>query len=77
MGLLYDFLQLILKTKTTCPLNIHYIILKGPFGDMKISSRIYDFTFSDTANESKYTPFALPDTSECNRLLAAKTINFR
>ncbi|XP_025836610.1 cysteine and histidine-rich protein 1 homolog [Agrilus planipennis] len=69
--------QLILKTKTTVPLHVHYIILKGPFGDMKIKPTIYEFEFNDQENEGPYMPLALPDTAECNRLLAAKTINFR
>ncbi|XP_058797482.1 zinc finger TRAF-type-containing protein 1 homolog [Phymastichus coffea] len=69
--------QLILKTKTTCPLPLHYLILKGPFGDMKINPRIHKFDFTDQENESPYLPLPLPDTAECNRLLAAKSINFR
>ncbi|XP_071053347.1 zinc finger TRAF-type-containing protein 1 homolog isoform X2 [Onthophagus taurus] len=69
--------QLILKTKTTSPLSIHYVILRGPFGDMKINPRIHRFDFSEQENESPYVPLSLPDTAECNRLLSAKTINFR
>jgi len=71
--------QLILKTKSTQPLSIYYIILKGPFGDMKINPRIYKFDFNDAVNvnEAPYMPLPIPDTAECNRLLSAKTINFR
>ncbi|KAI4466717.1 cysteine and histidine-rich protein 1 [Holotrichia oblita] len=69
--------QLILRTRTSCPLNINFIILRGPFGDMKIHPRIYRFDFTEQDNESPYMPLSLPDTAECNRLLAAKTINFR
>ncbi|KAL7302436.1 hypothetical protein TKK_0005088 [Trichogramma kaykai] len=69
--------QLILKTKTTCPLPMHYLILKGPFGDMKVQPRIHRYDFTDQDNESPYMPLPLPDTAECNRLLAAKAINFR
>nr|CAD7438259.1 unnamed protein product [Timema bartmani] len=68
---------LILKTKTTYPLALHYLILRGPFGDMKVSSKIYKFDFTDQDNESPYVQLPLPDTAECNRLLAAKAINFR
>ncbi|XP_046436468.1 zinc finger TRAF-type-containing protein 1 homolog isoform X1 [Neodiprion pinetum] len=69
--------QLILKTKTTYPLPLHYLILKGPFGDMKVQPRIHRFDFTEQDNESPYLPLPLPDTAECNRLLAAKAINFR
>ena len=56
---------------------LHYLILKGPFGDMKVNPRIHKHDFSDSDNESPYLPLPLPDTAECNRLLAAKTISFR
>lgn len=44
---------------------------------MKISTQIYSHTFTEQDNESEYFLFPLPDSSECNRLLASKTINFR
>ncbi|XP_059612144.1 zinc finger TRAF-type-containing protein 1 homolog [Phlebotomus argentipes] len=69
--------QLILKTKTSCPLNIHYFALKGPFSDMKLTTKIYKHDFTDTENMSEYNLLPLPDSSECNRLLASKAINFR
>ncbi|XP_046999680.1 cysteine and histidine-rich protein 1 homolog [Schistocerca americana] len=69
--------QLILKTKTACPLTTHFLILRGPFGDMKVSPKIHKFEFTDQENESPYVQLPLPDTAECNRLLAAKAINFR
>lgn len=69
--------QLILKTKTTVPLNVHYLILRGPFGDMKVDAKIYKFDFTDQENESPYVTLPLTDTAECNRLLAAKAVHFR
>ncbi|PNF15935.1 Cysteine and histidine-rich protein 1-like protein [Cryptotermes secundus] len=69
--------QLILKTKTTYPLALHYLILRGPFGDMKVNAKIHKFEFTDQENESPYVQLPLADTAECNRLLAAKVINFR
>ncbi|KAG5319907.1 CYHR1 protein, partial [Acromyrmex charruanus] len=69
--------QLILKTKTTYPLPVYYLILKGPFGDMKVHPRIHRFEFTEQENESPYFTLPLPDTAECNRLLAAKAISFR
>ena len=70
-------LQLILKTKTTYPLALHYLVLRGPFGDMKVDAKIHKFEFTDQENESPYVHLPLVDTAECNRLLAAKVINFR
>lgn len=69
--------QLILKTKTSVPLNMHFVVLRGPFGDMKVQPRIHKFDFNEQETESPYVPLALADTAECNRLLASKTINFR
>ncbi|KAJ8932899.1 hypothetical protein NQ318_023200 [Aromia moschata] len=69
--------QLILKSRSSTPLSLWYIALRGPVGDIKVKPRVYDFDFTEENNESPYVPLPLPDTTECNRLLAAKTINFR
>lgn len=69
--------QLILKTKTSTPLSIHFFALKGPFSDMKVSTQIYKHDFTDQNTESDYYTLPLPDSSECNRLLSNKAINFR
>lgn len=58
-------------------MNLHFVVIRGPFGDMKVKPRIYKFDFCDQNNESPYMQLPLPDTAECNRLLAAKAINFR
>jgi hypothetical protein len=42
--------QLILKTKTTYPLSIHFFMLKGPFADMKVSTKIYKHDFTDAVS---------------------------
>lgn len=73
----FIFFQVTLKTKTTYPLAIHYFVLPGPFSDMKVNTKIYRHDFTDNENESQFNLLPLPDTAECNRLLAAKTINFR
>lgn len=44
---------------------------------MKVQPRIHKFEFTDQENESPYLPLPLPDTAECNRLLAARAISFR
>lgn len=69
--------QVALKTKTQHPLSIHFFVLPGPFSDMKVNAKIYKQDFTDNENESAFNLLPLPDTAECNRLLAAKTINLR
>nr|XP_029731467.1 cysteine and histidine-rich protein 1 homolog [Aedes albopictus] len=69
--------QLTLKSKTTSPLPMHFFVLRGPFSDMKVNTQIYMHEFTETETESPFNLLPLPDTAECNRLLAAKNINFR
>lgn len=69
--------QLILKSKTTSPLPMHFFVLRGPFSDIKVNTQIYKHDFTETETESPFKLMPLPDTAECNRLLAAKAINFR
>uniref|UniRef100_A0A182IXV8 TRAF-type domain-containing protein n=1 Tax=Anopheles atroparvus TaxID=41427 RepID=A0A182IXV8_ANOAO len=69
--------QLILKSKTSSPLPMHFFVLRGPFSDIKVNTQIYKHDFADSETESPFNLLPLPDTAECNRLLAAKAINFR
>jgi len=69
--------QLILKTKPASALDLHFVVLKGPFGDMKLNPQIHQFEFTEQNNESPFFVLPLTDTAEVNRLLAAKTIHFR
>jgi len=69
--------QLVLKSKPSSTLHVSFITLSGPFGDASLSPAIYEFEFGPEALESQYYPLPLAVSSECNRLLAAKTINFR
>lgn len=71
------YFQLILKTKPTAPLDISFVILKGPFGDMKLNPQIHQFEFTEQTNESPYFTLPLVDSAEANRLLSAKTVQFR
>lgn len=68
---------MILKSRTQTPISLSYIAVRGTVGDVKVKPRIYECEFTDDDNESPYVTLPLPDTAECNRLLAAKTINFR
>lgn len=44
--------QLILKTKTSTPMSIHFFALKGPFSDMKVSTQIYKHEFTETVGKA-------------------------
>lgn len=50
---------------------------QGPFGDMKLHPRLYKHEFNENSTESSFSLISLYDTAECNKLLAAKAINFR
>ena len=56
---------------------MHYMILKGPFGEMKINPAIYKFEFTAENQETDQQELPIIDTIECNKLLAAKMINLR
>lgn len=67
--------QLILKGKGSH--EVRYFLTKGPFGDSKINPEMQRFEFRDDNKESEYHQIALTCDGECNRLLAARTINLR
>ncbi|XP_063905358.1 zinc finger TRAF-type-containing protein 1-A-like isoform X2 [Zophobas morio] len=69
--------QLVLKSIISTTLSLSYIVLCGPVGDIKVHPRVYRFDFTEHENETPYESFPLLDSAECNRLLAAKMINFR
>jgi len=58
-------------------MSVHYLVVKGPFGDMKVNPKIFKFEFNENDTETQFVTLPLPDSAECNRLLAAKTINLR
>lgn len=58
-------------------MSVHYLVVKGPFGDMKVNPKIFKFEFNENETETQFVTLPLPDSAECNRLLAAKTINLR
>lgn len=69
--------QLVLKSKANQPLNLHYMVLKGPYGDMKVNPAIYKHEFSNDCQETSHQDLPVIDSIECNKLLAAKTMNLR
>ncbi|XP_071957575.1 zinc finger TRAF-type-containing protein 1-B-like [Antedon mediterranea] len=70
--------QLVLKSKISSnSIDVHFVVLKGPFGNAKIKPLIYRFDFNSDKSECPYNYLPLPDSNECNKLLSSKTINFR
>nr|XP_047912545.1 cysteine and histidine-rich protein 1 [Anser cygnoides] len=69
--------QLILKSKVNSPLECSFLLLEGPYDDVKINPVIYHFVFTNENNETEYMPLPIVDSVECNKLLAAKNINLR
>ena len=71
--------QLILKSRlsSTQPnLEVKFCILKGPFGEVPINVRVQTFEFSQGKLETEYIKLDI-NSSDCNKLLSSKIINFR
>ncbi|XP_046563259.1 cysteine and histidine-rich protein 1-like [Haliotis rubra] len=69
--------QLVLKSRISNPLRLHFLALKGPYGDMKVNPAIYEHEFTSDSTETEVKHFPITDSTECNKLLATRTINFR
>ncbi|CAI9737399.1 and histidine-rich 1-like [Octopus vulgaris] len=69
--------QLVLKSRTSNPLKVLFMALKGPYGDLNVTPYVYEFEFSNDSTESEYHTLPTVDVLECNKLLASKTINVR
>ncbi|KAF3833834.1 hypothetical protein F7725_025038, partial [Dissostichus mawsoni] len=69
--------QLILKSKVNSALECSFLLLKGPYDDVRIKPVIHHHSFCNDANETEYVPLPISDSVECNKLLAAKNINLR
>ncbi|CAL1280846.1 unnamed protein product [Larinioides sclopetarius] len=67
---------LLLKESVDRTINMHYTVVKGPLGEMKLHPHIEEFKFSDETPESHYALLPLEDSSECYKLLSG-TIRFR
>uniref|UniRef100_A0A3Q2XH20 Zinc finger TRAF-type containing 1 n=1 Tax=Hippocampus comes TaxID=109280 RepID=A0A3Q2XH20_HIPCM len=67
--------QLILKSKVT--LECSFLLLKGPYDDVRIKPVIHHYAFSNDDSETDYVLLPICDSVECNKLLAAKNINLR
>ncbi|KAL5021687.1 hypothetical protein ScPMuIL_000842 [Solemya velum] len=69
--------QLVLKNRASNPISVHYLALKGPYGDMKVNPAIHRFEFSNDKTETEYHELPTIDSVECNKMIASKTINLR
>jgi len=69
--------QLILKSKAANPITLYFLMLRGPFGEMRVQPKIYHFEFAEGTNESQLVIFPLSDSAECNKILSGKSINCR
>lgn len=58
-------------------LECSFLLLKGPYDDVRIKPVIHHHSFSNDTNETDYVPLPISDSVECNKLLAAKNINLR
>lgn len=69
--------QLVLKSKITAPMRVHYVALKGPYGDVAIDPAIHECEFLNEPTETEFKDLPISNSPDCNKLLAAKTINMR
>ncbi|CAF0714903.1 unnamed protein product [Brachionus calyciflorus] len=75
----YISFQLILKSKPNNPqanMPISFCILKGPMGEVQINPKVNTFEFNQNKTETDFLKLNIK-ASDCNKLLASKTINFR
>ena len=75
----YISYQLILKSKlgnSPSNLEVKFCVLKGPNGECAISPCVHSFEFTQSKFETEYIKFNI-SSSDCNKLLGSKTINFR
>lgn len=71
-----DF-TLILKSRVSNPVDIHYLVLRGPHSNYKIKPTIYRHEFSADTSEAPSRRLMVEDAIECNRILSHKVINLR
>ncbi|KAF2363889.1 TRAF-like [Trinorchestia longiramus] len=70
--------QLVLRGKPSPPrFVVHFTIVRGPYGGMKVLPNVAQHEFTDTLTESAWKLLPLVDSAECNRLLANRNIDFR
>ncbi|KAI0234717.1 Cysteine and histidine-rich protein 1-B [Lamellibrachia satsuma] len=70
--------QLVLKSKLpSTPMQLQYVAIEGPYTNIHMNPAIYKFDFSNEAAETDYQLLPIVSSVECNKLLAARSINLR
>lgn len=69
--------SLILKSRAGNPIDIHYLILRGPHSNYKIKPAIYRHEFTGETVETPSRKLMVEDAIECNRILSHRVINLR
>lgn len=70
--------QLCLKSKPSADaITGSYVMVKGPYGIVSVHPVIHEFEFTSDKSEAPYKELVLAGATDCNKLLAAKTISLR
>ncbi|KAM3959363.1 zinc finger TRAF-type-containing protein 1 homolog [Aphomia sociella] len=69
--------QVILKSKTVCPVCVQWVCLRGPYGEARVLPRPLAHAFHEADADAPPQPLPLHDLADTNRLLANKAIHFR
>ena len=56
---------------------LQYVAIEGPYSNIPLNPAIYKFDFSNEATETEYLVLPIVSSAECNKLLAARSINLR
>ncbi|XP_035210772.1 cysteine and histidine-rich protein 1-A-like [Stegodyphus dumicola] len=75
-SLLCNF-QLVLKTKINNPINLQYMLNKGPYSDMDFKPKLHQFKFSDKSMESQREEIYFINKNNYRNFTASKRVNFR
>ncbi len=77
LWLIHQHVDAFVCVQVNSALECSFLLLKGPYDDVRIKPVIHHHSFSNDANETDYVPLPISDSVECNKLLAAKNINLR
>lgn len=69
--------SLILKSRSSNPLDLHYLVLRGPHSNYKLKPVIYRHEFTPDTAEAPSRRLHVTDSIECNRILSHRVINLR
>ncbi|XP_050352754.1 cysteine and histidine-rich protein 1 homolog isoform X2 [Nymphalis io] len=68
--------QLILKSKPSSAVSVSWVVVRGPFGEARVSPALATHAFRDD-EAAPARPLPLADGADTNRLLSNKAIHFR